>query len=100
MAKVCSLSTGKQALGGLPRSSVVRITDCSNITSAVYRGCKASTQTQIKCKPCSACMCAGFFCAFFSLGYPFYTPQAVSMLTSEINLSEGPKTQIVEKNNF
>ena len=45
MAKECTLSTGKP-LGGLPSSSVVRITDCPDMTSAVYRGRKASTQTK------------------------------------------------------
>ena len=42
------LSTGKPPLEGLPRNSVVRITDHPNMTSAVYRGSKASTQTNKK----------------------------------------------------
>ena len=32
--------------GGLPRNSVDRITDRPDMTSAVDRGCKASTQTK------------------------------------------------------
>ena len=36
-------SSGKLRLGHL--HCVVRITDCHNMTSAVYRGCKATNQT-------------------------------------------------------
>ena len=46
MAKECTLSTGEMPLGGLPRNSVVRITDRPNMTSAVYCGRKASNQHQ------------------------------------------------------
>ena len=45
MAKGCALSTGYLPRGGLPRNSVDRITDCPDMTSAVDRGRKASTQT-------------------------------------------------------
>ena len=45
MAKGCALSTGYLPRGGLPRNSVDRITDRPNMTSAVDRGRKASTQT-------------------------------------------------------
>ena len=50
MAKECSLNTGKLALVGLPRNSVVRITDLRitdrpDMTSAVYCGCKATNLT-------------------------------------------------------
>ena len=45
MAKRCALSTGNLLRGGLPRNSVDRITDRPDMTSAVYRGRKASTQT-------------------------------------------------------
>ena len=46
MAKECMLSTGiKLPLGGLPRNSVVRMTDRQDMTSAVYCGCKATNQT-------------------------------------------------------
>ena len=45
MAKECTLSTGKLHLGGLPRNSVVRITDHPDMTSAVYRGHKGTNQT-------------------------------------------------------
>ena len=45
MAKGCVLSTGYLAQGGLPRNSVDRITDRPDMTSAVDRGRKASTQT-------------------------------------------------------
>ena len=38
MVKECILSTGKLLLGGLPRNSVVRITDRPDMTSVVYRG--------------------------------------------------------------
>ena len=48
MSKGCVLSTGYLPLGGLPRNSVDRITDHSDMTSAVDRGRKASTQTK-KC---------------------------------------------------
>ena len=47
MAKGCALSTGYMPRGGLPRNSVDRITDRSDMTSAVDRGRKASTQTKI-----------------------------------------------------
>ena len=39
------LSTGKLPPGGLPRNSVIRITDHPDMTSAAYRGCKATNQT-------------------------------------------------------
>ena len=45
MAKGCVLSTGYLPRGGLPRNSVDRITDHPDMTSAVDRGRKASTQT-------------------------------------------------------
>ena len=45
MAKRCALSTGNLLRGGLPRNSVDRITDHPDMTSALYRGRKASTQT-------------------------------------------------------
>ena len=45
MAKQCTLSSGKPPLGCLSRESVVRITDRLDMTSAVYRGHKASIQT-------------------------------------------------------
>ena len=45
MAKGCALSTGYLPRGGLPRNSVDRITDRPDMTSAVDRGRKASTQT-------------------------------------------------------
>ena len=45
MMKGCALSTGYRSRGGLPRNSVDRITDCPDMTSAVDRGRKASTQT-------------------------------------------------------
>ena len=51
MAKECTLSTvlpGKLSLGGLPMNSVVRITDCLDLTSAFYRGRTATNQTNIK----------------------------------------------------
>ena len=40
MVKEYMLSTGKLPLQGLPMSSVARITDSPNMTSAVYRGHK------------------------------------------------------------
>ena len=46
MAKGCALSTGYLPRGGLPRNSVDRITDRPDMTSAVDRGRKASTQTK------------------------------------------------------
>ena len=49
MAKGCALSTGYLSLGGLPRNSVERITDRFDMTSAVDRGRKASTQTKHYC---------------------------------------------------
>ena len=45
MAKGCVLSTGYLPRGGMHRNSVDRITDRPNMTSAVDRGRKASTQT-------------------------------------------------------
>ena len=44
MGKECKLSICKLLLGGLPRNSVVWITDSPNVISAVYRGCKATNQ--------------------------------------------------------
>ena len=45
MAKGCALSIGHLPRGGLPKNSVDRITDRPDMTSAVDRGHKASTQT-------------------------------------------------------
>ena len=45
MAKGCALDTCYLPRGGLPRNSVDRITDRADMTSAVDRGRKASTQT-------------------------------------------------------
>ena len=45
MAKGCAICTGYLPRGGLPRNSVDRITDRPDMTSAVDRGRKASTQT-------------------------------------------------------
>ena len=47
MVKGCALSTGYLPHGGLPRNSVDRITDRPDMTSAVDRGRKASTQTDL-----------------------------------------------------
>ena len=38
MANECALSTGKLPLGDFPRTSVVRIIDRPDMTSAVYHG--------------------------------------------------------------
>ena len=38
MVKECMLSNGKLSVGGLPRNSVVRITDLADMTVAVYCG--------------------------------------------------------------
>ena len=46
MAKGCALSTGYLPRGGLPRNSVDRLTDRPDMTSAVDRGRKASTQNK------------------------------------------------------
>ena len=46
MAKGCALITGYLPRGGLPRNSVDRITDRHDMTSALDRGRKASTQTK------------------------------------------------------
>ena len=46
MAKECTLSSCKPPLGGLPRNSVVRITDHPEMTSDGYRGCKAPANKQ------------------------------------------------------
>ena len=45
MAKGCALNTGYLPRGGLPRNSVDRLTDRPDMTSAVDRGRKASSQT-------------------------------------------------------
>ena len=45
MAKECVLCTGKLPLGGLPRNSVVRITDCPDMTAARFHGRIAANQT-------------------------------------------------------
>ena len=57
MAKGCALSTGYLPRGGLPRSRVDRITDLPDMTSAVDRERKASTQTN-KTKPNSLYICS------------------------------------------
>ena len=44
MAKECAISTCNLLRGGLPRTSVDRITDRPGITLAVERGRKALTQ--------------------------------------------------------
>ena len=44
MAKECS-STDKLPQGDLLSHSVIRIIDCPDMTSTVYRGCKATNQT-------------------------------------------------------
>ena len=49
MAKGCALSTGYLPRGGLPRNSVDRLTGRPDMTSAVDRGRKASTQTTLLC---------------------------------------------------
>ena len=46
MAKGCALSPDYLPQGGLPRNSVNRITDRHDMTSAVDRGRKASTQNR------------------------------------------------------
>ena len=46
MAKGCALSTGYLPRRGLPRNSVDRLTDHPDMTSAVDRGRKASTQAK------------------------------------------------------
>ena len=51
MAKECALSTCYLPRGGLPRNSVDRITDRPDMTSAVDRGRKASTQTNETNRP-------------------------------------------------
>ena len=48
MAKGCALSTGYLPRGGLPRNRMDKITDPPDMTSAVDRGRKASTQTNKK----------------------------------------------------
>ena len=48
MAKECTLSTGKQPPGGLSRNSVVMVNDRPAMTSAVYRGRKATNQIKHK----------------------------------------------------
>ena len=45
MAKGCAQSTGYLSRGCLPRNSVDKITDRPDMTSAIDRGRKASTQT-------------------------------------------------------
>ena len=44
-------STGKLPLGGLPRNSVVRITDHPDMTSAVYHGHKATEISEKEMDP-------------------------------------------------
>ena len=44
MAKECMLSTGKLPLEGIPRNSMVRITDYPDLIPAVYCGHKATNQ--------------------------------------------------------
>ena len=48
MVKECTLGTGKPSPGGLPRNSVVWITDCPDRTSPVYPECKATNHTNKK----------------------------------------------------
>ena len=44
MANEFTLNIGKLLLGSMPRSSVLRITDSPDMTSAVYFGRKATNQ--------------------------------------------------------
>ena len=50
MMKEFMLRTCKLPMGGLLKNSVVKINDCPNMTSAVYRGRKATNQTKQKLK--------------------------------------------------
>ena len=50
MVKECTLGIGKLPLGGLPRKSVVRITDSPDITSSVYHGRNALNQNKNRTK--------------------------------------------------
>ena len=59
MAKGCGLSTGYLPRGGLPRNSVDRITDRPDMTSAVDRGCKVSSQTNKSIDQCGVNMLNG-----------------------------------------
>ena len=58
MAKGCALSTGYLPRGDLPRNSVDRITDRPDMTSAVDRGRKSSTQTK-QLRHCVSSKCVG-----------------------------------------
>ena len=57
MAKGCALSTGYLPRGGLPRNSVDGITDRRDMTSAVDRGRKVSTQTNKQTKTGQSLLC-------------------------------------------
>ena len=52
MAKESSLNTDKLPLGGLPRNNVVRLNDPPDMTSAVYRGRKATNQIGLTVEKC------------------------------------------------
>ena len=48
MAKECTLSAGKLPMRGLPRKSVVMVTDRVDMTSAVYCECLKQQMKQNK----------------------------------------------------
>ena len=57
MAKECMLSTGKLPLEGIPRKSMVRITDYSDLIPAVYCGHKATNQLSRVVRKPAFCIC-------------------------------------------
>ena len=75
MAKGCALSTGYLPQGGLPRNSVDRLTDHPDMTSAVDRGRKASTQTNKQIS--------------FLIGYSLFLQVTRSFITSRMSSKFG-----------
>ena len=84
MAKGCALSTGYLPRGGLPRNSVDRITDRPDITSAVDRGCKASTQTNKKVKNSSIVFLEIFICITLQSFFKYFNTISVQCLLHNI----------------
>ena len=80
MAKGCVLSTGYLPQGGLPRNSVDRITYRPDMTSAVDRGRRASTQTKKHAEN------APFYISVLPFSNPSWSTALVYMNSPKINM--------------
>ena len=95
MEKKCTLSIGKLPSGGLPRNSVVRITDCPDMTSAVYRGRKATNRTNKQNFMQGVSYLTTCSCAFILISMSFCDILVMFRLTT--NLSDVHYNQCFEE---